>query len=64
MKKIRDISKEQAIINNLVTLCEKHDRQRKIRVVSALVLAVTFFVIGMGLVLATIPGAVDTWLGL
>jgi hypothetical protein len=64
MRKIKDISKAKAIENSVLEMIENDDRKRKIQVVSILLLAVISFVIGMGVVLTSIPGWVDAWLGL
>jgi len=64
MKKIKDISKEEAIINNLVLLQQKYRRQAILKVTAALVLGLSLFVLVMGFVLTLIPGLVDKWLGL
>lgn len=64
MKKIKDISKEEAIINNLVYLQVKYRKQAILKVTAALVLGISLFALVMGFVLTLIPQLVDKWLGL
>jgi hypothetical protein len=64
VKKIKDISKEEAVINNLVYLQEKYRKQAILKVTAALVLGISLFSLVMGFVLTLIPQLVDKWLGL
>ena len=64
VKKIKDISKEEAVINNLVYLQERYRKQAILKVTAALVLGVLVFALVMGFVLTLIPQLVDKWFGL
>jgi hypothetical protein len=64
VKKIKDISKEEAVINNLVYLQERYRKQAILKVTAALVLGVLLFTLVMSFVLTLIPKLVDKWLGL
>lgn len=64
VKKIKDISTEEAIMNNLIHLQQKYRKQALLKVTAALVLGFSFFVVVMAYVLTIIPKVVDKWLGL
>jgi hypothetical protein len=64
VKKIKDISKEEAVINNLVYLQEKYRKKAILKVTAALVLGISLFSLVMSFVLTLIPQLVDKWFGL